>query len=164
LNRRKAKRPLFATSDKLGHPERFYVAFRFEPKLLLNFNFNPKALTIETILVSKLQAFHRIETLKQVFVRAAPCMVDAHWVVGCDWAVQIGPAIVTFVQISSLLKRVLSFPEFKHAVFQLWEIYACVHLSVHVPYVSSTTLGSNCFSNSPTRVLIVLSAERQLSK
>ena len=86
-------------------------------QLLFNFNFDPKSLAIEAVLVSLIMAGHCEETLIGIFVRAAPGMVNAHWVIGSDGPVEKAPSLATRVFASQLLKRLLLKPELQNGMF-----------------------------------------------
>src|SRR5579885_575834 len=84
--------PVAQADVLLGH------AFaELEDELFLDLDLDPEALAIETVLVALLVALHRLEALVQVFIGAAPGMMDAHRVVGGNRTIQKRELLVTMV-------------------------------------------------------------------
>ncbi len=57
----------------------------------LDFDFDPKALAIEAVLVAQFMSGHREKTLVRILVGAAPSVVHAHRVVGRNRTVEEAP-------------------------------------------------------------------------
>src|SRR5215211_3141328 len=97
----KAADTLLASLDEFRDAERFDVAFAFETELFLNLDLDPESLTIEPVLEALFFAEHRLVPLKKVLIGAPPGMMDAHRIVGRDWAVK---ERVTFMRLVVLLQ------------------------------------------------------------
>ena len=79
--------PLLAALDKLGNTVGLNIALALEAKLALDFHLDPKALAVEAVLVTLVEAAHRPVALVGVFVGPSPGVMDAHGVVGGDGAI-----------------------------------------------------------------------------
>src|SRR5689334_5491598 len=54
------------------------LALGLEAEALLDLNFYPQALAIESVLIPELLAVHRVVALVHIFQRAPPCMMYTH--------------------------------------------------------------------------------------
>ena len=79
----------------------FDLALVGEAELFLDLDLDPQSLAIEAVLVALAIAAHGVEALKEVFVGAAPGVVNAHRIVGGDRPVDERPAfLAVFVALS----------------------------------------------------------------
>src|SRR5262249_9176456 len=67
-----AQHALLALLHEVGYAELLDVALGFEAQLLLRLDLDPQPLAIEAVLVALLESAHRIETLPEIFIGAAP--------------------------------------------------------------------------------------------
>ena len=117
LARRELEDSAFTFIDEVTDAVFMNGGFRAESQLLFHFDFDPQALTVETVLVSLIVAGHCEEALIGVLVRAAPGVVHSHWVIRGNRAVEKTPAFAARVFSSQLLKSLLGFPEFQDGMF-----------------------------------------------
>ena len=117
LSSRKPENSALAFVDEVVDAEFMDGGFRAESQLLFDFDLNPQPLAVESVLESLVMAGHGKEPLVRVFVRAAPGMVNSHWVIGGDGTVEKAPTLATCVFASQLLKRLLLQPEFQDGMF-----------------------------------------------
>src|SRR5262249_9963218 len=121
LHAGKLVHPLLAELHKLvdageavaGH-EVLDVAFRAQAQLLFDFDFDPKPLAIETILIALFVAGHGKVSLVDILVSPAPSVVDAHRVVGRDRAVEKRPLRLAAILLAELLERANALPELQN--------------------------------------------------
>ena len=64
------------------------IFFAFEAEFFFDFDLDPKALAIEAVLIAEFVALHGVVALEGIFVGAAPGVMDTHWVVGGDGAIE----------------------------------------------------------------------------
>jgi len=117
LSRRKPEDSAFAFVDEVIDAEFMDSGFGAESQLFFDFDFDPQALAVETVLVSLIMARHREESLIRILVRAAPGVMNSHRVIGSNWAVEEAPSLAARVFSSQLLKRLLLQPEPQNGMF-----------------------------------------------
>ncbi len=116
---------LFALLNEGGDAHRFDVALAGEAELFLGLDLHPEALAVEAVLVALLVAAHGVEALPEIFVGAAPGVMDAHGVVGRHGAVHEGPAPVgVVVAVQVFLEDVALVPPALHALFEQRVVHA----------------------------------------
>ncbi len=106
----------FAFLHELIDAELFDGTFGTEAELLFDFDFDPEALAVESILVTEIAAIHGPVALEGVFVGAAPGVVDAHGIVGRDGAVEKTPRLFAGVFGPEFLEDVAFVPELEDGV------------------------------------------------
>jgi hypothetical protein len=131
-----------------------------KPSSLLDVDFHPEALAVEAILPAFVLALHGVVALVEVFVGAAPGVVDAHGVVGGDGAVdEAEDAVFGFglgAQAAQFIEGVGIAPEFKDVLFELDEVYFVgyvfeAHCFLHFGFrISDFGLGRNGRSSLPS--------------
>ena len=87
LHAGKLAHPSLAVLYELADAVRLDVALGRESLLLFDLHLDPQPLSVEPVLESLAVALHVPEAEEQVLVRASPCVVDAHGVVGRDRSV-----------------------------------------------------------------------------
>lgn len=117
LSRRKPEDSAFAFVDEVIDAEFMDSGFGAESQLFFDFDFDPQALAVETVLVSLIMARHREESLIRILVRAAPGVMNSHRVIGSDGPVEEAPTPAARVFSSQLLKRLLLQPEPQNGMF-----------------------------------------------
>ena len=105
---------LAAFFDEFAYAERFDVALRLEAHLFFDFDFDPKTLSVESVLETLFIALHVAEPEEEVFVRSTPSVVNTHGVVGGDRTVDEREFLLFIVvQRSVAGGNVVVFPPFK---------------------------------------------------
>jgi hypothetical protein len=79
-----------------------------------------------------IESLHCLEALEQIFVCASPAVVNRHWVVGCDRAINEGPVRSTSAKAPQLLKGVSVFPELQYFVLLLYKVYLSRYRFEHI--------------------------------
>src|SRR5580765_5367616 len=92
----------------------FDVALRLKFQFLFDFDLDPQALAIETILIALIAAVHREITLVAVLISTAPGVMDAHRIIGGDWPVQKRPTRFAAILLAKLAKGVNLLPVLKN--------------------------------------------------
>ena len=136
---------LLAELDEPVDAEVFDLALVVELQLLLYLDLDPQPLSVEAVLVALLIPPHGLVALEHVLVGAAPGVVDAHGVVGRDWAVDEGegPRRVV-VSVEVLFEDVLLLPPLHDVPLHLDEVYLCRHMLEHrtsFPAASASFVG-----------------------
>ena len=88
-----------------------------KPKLLLHFHLDPQTLSVKAVLVALVVSGHRKESLLRILISAPPGMMDAHWVVGRDGAIQEAPSLATCILLTQLSKDLFDLPELQDRMF-----------------------------------------------
>ena len=107
-----------AFAGKIFHTKRQNIGFAPEAQRFLDFDFDPQTLAIEAVLPAQLATVHRVETLKNVFVSAAPGVMNAHRIVGGNWAVLEKPRLAIGGLRAQLVECALLFPQFENRTFE----------------------------------------------
>ena len=97
--------------DKFIQSIGFDVLFSLKTHVAFDIDLNPESLTVKPVLVSRLMALHGFKSLKEIFVRPPPCVVNAHWVIGGDWTIDETPAGSILPQCLEFMKNVAVAPE-----------------------------------------------------
>jgi hypothetical protein len=79
---------LLTSFYEFGDSESFDVSLALEPQFFFDFDLDPQPLTIKAILIALPLPEHRLVTLKEILVRAAPCVVHAHRVISGNRAIK----------------------------------------------------------------------------
>src|SRR3989344_6131146 len=79
---------LFAKINKLIYAKFFNIFFVFKTKFFFDFDFDPKALFVKTVLKSLLVPLHIKKALPEILVSSAPSMVNTHRIIGSNGAVK----------------------------------------------------------------------------
>ena len=116
LSSGEAENSAFALVDKVIDAVFINGGLGAEPQLFFDFDFDPQALAVETVLVSQVVACHREEALVRVFVGAAPGVVNSHRVIRGDGAVEKTPAFAASVLVTKLPEGLLTLPEVQNGV------------------------------------------------
>src|SRR5205823_2566912 len=106
--------PLLAALGELGQAVLLDLALRVEPERLLDLDFDPEPLAVESVLVALVEAAEGLVALEDVLQRSSPGVVDAHRVVGSDRAVDEAPAWIPAVLLAEALERPLTVPALEH--------------------------------------------------
>ena len=119
----KSEDTFFTTLHKFGDTISFDIALILHAQLFLNLNLDPQALGVEAILIALLVALHGLKTLKQIFVRASPGMMNAHRVVRGDGAIQERELFVAALIAAQVhLQHTLLVPPLLDGMLQRWII------------------------------------------
>ncbi len=110
-NPRKALNSVNAFTGKFRHAVLLNIPLADEAELFFNFDFNPKALGIKTVLASAGIALHSFVSYKNILKAPAPCMVNAHGIVGGYGAVQKTEPGIVLIFLTKHFKTVVLFPE-----------------------------------------------------
>jgi len=109
---------LFAERDEpvdafkaLAGNQIFDVLLRLEAELFFDFDFNPQSLAVEAVLIAQLTPPHGEVAVIDVFVGAAPSVMDAHRIVGRDRAVEKRPRRLPSIFVTHALKSVGPLPK-----------------------------------------------------
>ena len=116
---------LFARVDKLVDAQVVDGVLRAEAELFFDFDFDPQALTVKTVLIAQFAAVHRPETLVGIFVGAAPGVMDPHRVVGGDGAVEETPRFAAAILVAQFVEDPLVAPKREYGVFARHETGVC---------------------------------------
>ena len=106
------------------HAVVFDVLFGFEAELLFDLNLNPETLRVEAVLTAAVVASHGFIADKRILQRSAPCMMNAHRVVGSNRSVNKAETLMTCILFLAQIKAFVIFPEFKHIMLHFNEAVA----------------------------------------
>src|SRR2546428_2389969 len=99
------------------------VALAVEVELALDLHLHPQALAVEAVLPALVEALHRLVTLVEVFVGAAPRVMDAHRLdVRGDGSVDERVTRRARVLLAQHLEARLALPQVEHPVLELGQI------------------------------------------
>ena len=94
---------LLAQLDELVDAEFLDVGLGGHAEVFFDVDLDPQALAVEAVLVALLEALHRLVALKQVLIRPAPSVVNAHGVVGRDGTIHEGEPLAGAVVANEVL-------------------------------------------------------------
>jgi hypothetical protein len=122
LDVREVDHPFAAGTSEALEAQRLDLPLRVESQGLLDFDFHPQALAIETILESLRVAAQRSVALDDVLEGASPRMMDAHRIVCGDRTIEEGEAWSATILGNETRKDLLSFPELQRGVGNSHEV------------------------------------------
>ena len=108
---------------ELADPIRLDIALAVEIQLTLDLHLDPEALAIEAVLVTLIEAAHRLVALVDVLIGTGPGAVNAHsFHVRGDRTVEERKPRAARVLLAEHVEGVLALPEVKDAVVDLGEV------------------------------------------
>lgn len=116
LASRKPEDSAFAFVDEVINPVLMDGRLRSQAQLLFDFDLDPQTLAIEAILVALVMPGHCEEALVRILIRAAPCMMNAHWVIRRDGSIEEAPSLAPGVLLPQLAEDLSDFPELQNGM------------------------------------------------
>src|SRR5688500_9833835 len=84
----KRQHPLLASLDEFGNAELLDVSLALEAKVLLDFDFDPKSLAVEAVLIALALTEHGLIALEEILVGSTPGVMHTHGVVRRNWTIE----------------------------------------------------------------------------